>query len=147
MEITHHGIKRPLTTRYQNGDTNVSSQTRPRKVWVIELGPWVIDIRYVDTVTEKKEEHAELGKMLATESYDEVLLQLVLGSAGTLFECLNCASKELHIPNARNRNHTASSTQPAYTVYKILSACTVYKILSPNDGTWKDQSQAQLGEG
>jgi hypothetical protein len=69
--------------------------------------------------------------LLAAEGYDVMLLPIVLGSAGTLFKCLDRATKEMDIPNARNRNITASST---YTVY------TVYKTLCPNDDTWKDKS-------
>jgi hypothetical protein len=72
--------------------------------------------------------------MLAAEGYDVMLLPIVLGSSGTLFKCLDCATKEIDIPNARKRNYTASST---YTVY------TVYKTLCPNGGTWKDKIQLQ----
>jgi hypothetical protein len=67
------------------------------------------------------------------EGYDLMLLPVVLGSAGTLFKCLDRATKEMDIPNAR-KTYTASFT---YTVY------TVYKTLCPNDDTWKDKSQLQ----
>jgi hypothetical protein len=39
----------------------------------------------MDKVMEKKEQHAELCKLLAAEGYDVMLLPIVLGSAGTLF--------------------------------------------------------------
>jgi hypothetical protein len=54
-------------------------------------------------VTEKKEQHAELCRLLTAEGYDVVLLRLVLGSAGTLFKCLERATKEMDIHNARKK--------------------------------------------
>jgi hypothetical protein len=42
--------------------------------------------------------------LLATEEYDVVLLPVVLGSAGALFKCLERATKEKDIPNARKKN-------------------------------------------
>jgi hypothetical protein len=104
-----------------------------RKIWLIELG-YSSDTRYMDKVIEKKEQHAELCRLFAAEGYDVMLLPVVLGSAGTLFKCLDRATKEMDIPNARKRIYTASST---YTVY------TVYKTLCPNGDTWKDKSQLQ----
>jgi hypothetical protein len=106
---------------------------RPRKIWVMELG-YSSDTSYMDKVMEKKEQHAELCKLLAAEWYDVMLLPIVLGSAGTLFKCLDRATKEIDIPNTTKRNYTASST---YTVY------TVDKTLCPNGDTWKDKSQVQ----
>jgi hypothetical protein len=57
----------------------------------------------MDKVMEKKEQHAELCKFLAAEGYDVMLLPIVLGSAGTLFKCLDRATKEMDIPNARKK--------------------------------------------
>jgi hypothetical protein len=39
--------------------------------------------------------------LLAAEGHDELLLPIVLGSAGTLLKCLDRATKETDIPNAR----------------------------------------------
>jgi hypothetical protein len=61
------------------------------------------DTRYMNKVTEKKEQHAELCKLLAAEGYEVMLLPVVLGSAGTLFKCLDRAKKEMDIPNARKK--------------------------------------------
>jgi hypothetical protein len=55
----------------------------------------------MDKVTEKKEQHAELYKLLATEGYDVVLFPVVLGSSGKLFKCLERAIKD--IPKARKK--------------------------------------------
>jgi hypothetical protein len=41
--------------------------------------------------------------LLAAEGYDAMLLPVVLGSAGTLFKCLDRATKEMDIPNARKK--------------------------------------------
>jgi hypothetical protein len=41
--------------------------------------------------------------LLAAEGYDVMLLPIVLGSAGTLLECLDRATKEIDIPNARRK--------------------------------------------
>jgi hypothetical protein len=57
----------------------------------------------MDKVMEKKEQHAEPCKLLAGEGYDVMLLSFVLGSAGTLFKCLDRATKEMDIPNARKK--------------------------------------------
>jgi hypothetical protein len=57
----------------------------------------------MDKVMEKKEQHAELCKLLAAEGYDVTLLPIVLGSAGTLFKCLDRVTKEMDIPNARKK--------------------------------------------
>jgi hypothetical protein len=57
----------------------------------------------MDKVIEKKEQHAELCRLLAAEAYDVMLLPVVLESAGTLFKCLDRATKEMDIPNARNK--------------------------------------------
>jgi hypothetical protein len=61
------------------------------------------DTRYMDKVMEKKEQHAELCKLLASGGYDVMLLPIVLGSAGTLFKCLDRATKEMDIPNTRKK--------------------------------------------
>jgi hypothetical protein len=85
----------------------------------------------MDKVIEKKEQHPGLCKVLAAEGYDVSLLPIVLGSAGTLFKCLDRATNEMDIPNARKREFTASST------------FTVYKAMCPNGDTWEDKSQQQ----
>jgi hypothetical protein len=104
VEITHEEIDRALKKRTRNGDNKVPTQIngRPRKIWLMELG-YSSDTRYMDKVMEKKEQHAELCKLLAAEGYDVTLLPIVLGSAGTLFKCLDRAPKEMDIPNARKK--------------------------------------------
>jgi hypothetical protein len=56
VEITNDEIDRALRKRTRNGDTNIPTQinSRPRKIWLIELG-YSFDTRYMDKVTEKKE--------------------------------------------------------------------------------------------
>jgi hypothetical protein len=51
--------------------------------------------------------------LLAAEEYEVMLLPVVLGSAGTLFKCLDRATQEMEIPNARKeeKKQQASSTQ------------------------------------
>jgi hypothetical protein len=56
------------------------------------------DTGYMDKIMEWKEQHAELCKLLAEEGYDVMLLPIVLGSAGTLFKCLDRATKEMGHP-------------------------------------------------
>jgi hypothetical protein len=55
VEITNDEIDRALRKRTRNGDTNIPTQinSRPRKIWLIELG-YSFDTRYMDKVTEKK---------------------------------------------------------------------------------------------
>jgi hypothetical protein len=104
VEITHEEIDRALKKRTRNGDNEVPTQIngRPRKIWHMELG-YSSDTRYMDKVMEEKEQHPELGKLLAAEGYDVMLLPSVLGSAGTLLKCLERATKEMDISNARSR--------------------------------------------
>jgi hypothetical protein len=83
---------------------------------------------------EKKEQHAELCKLLAAEGYDVMLIPIVLGSAKTLLNALIVQQKRWTSPTLEKRNYKASST---YTVY------TAYKTLCPNDDTWKGKSQLQ----
>jgi hypothetical protein len=61
VKITNDEIDRALQKRTRNGDINVPTRRngRPRKLWLIELG-YSSDTRYMDTVIEKKEQHAEL---------------------------------------------------------------------------------------
>jgi hypothetical protein len=72
----------------------------------------------MDNVKEKREQLAELYKLLAAEGYDVILLSVVLGNAGTPFKCFDRATKKMDIPNARKENHTASFTDTIYTVSK-----------------------------
>jgi hypothetical protein len=71
VEITHEEIDRTLKKMTRSGDTNVSTQMNggPRKIWLINLG-YSSDTRYMDKVMEKKEQNAELCKLLAAEGYD-----------------------------------------------------------------------------
>jgi hypothetical protein len=104
VEIMHEEIDRALKKRTRNGDNKVPTQIkgRPRKIWLMDLG-YSSDLRCMDKVMEKKEQHAELCKLLTAEGYDVMLLPIVLGSAGTLFKCLDCATKEMDIPNTRKK--------------------------------------------
>jgi hypothetical protein len=74
---------------------SLGASGRPRKVWLMELR-YSSDTRYMYKVMEKKEQHAELCKLLAAEGYDVMLI--VLGNAGTLFKCLHRATKEMEHP-------------------------------------------------
>jgi hypothetical protein len=106
VETTHEEVDRTLKKRTRNGDNNVPIQIngRPRKIWLMELG-YSSDTRYMhmDKVMEKKVQHAELCKLLAAEGYDVMLLPIILRSAGTLIKCLDRATKEMNIPNARKK--------------------------------------------
>jgi hypothetical protein len=48
-------------------------------------------------------ENAELCRLLAAEGCDVMLLPVVLGSAGTLFKCLDRATEEMDIPKAKRK--------------------------------------------
>jgi len=58
--------------------------------------------RYLDKVREKFEQHEVLCKLLAHEGYEVISLPIVLVSAGTLFQCLKKASKDLNIPSTQS---------------------------------------------
>jgi hypothetical protein len=53
----------------------------------------------MNKVIEKNDRHAELCRVLAAEGYDVMLLPVVLRSTGTLFKCLDRATKDVDIPN------------------------------------------------
>jgi hypothetical protein len=103
--VTHDEINRALENR--NGDTNVHTQIigRPRKNWLLELG-YFSDTRYMNKVTGKKEQHADLYKLLVAERYSVKLLPALLESAGPLFLftiCLGRAATKMDIPNTRKK--------------------------------------------
>jgi hypothetical protein len=73
----------------------------------------------MDKVIEKEEQYAELCKMLAVGGYGVELLPAVMGSVGTHFKCLDRATKEIDIPNARQKKlyskphlHSIQSAKP-----------------------------------
>jgi hypothetical protein len=79
----------------------------------------------MDKVIEKREQHSELCKMLAVERHDVMLLPVVLGSAGTLFICLDRATKEMDITNARKKKqysklHLAWPTPSRLTAFILI---------------------------
>jgi hypothetical protein len=76
--------------------------SRHRNTWLVEL-EYSSDTRYMDKVAEKKQQHAELRRLLTTEGYNVVLLPIVLGSAGMLFKCLERAATEIGNPTARKK--------------------------------------------
>jgi hypothetical protein len=75
----------------------------------------------MNKVIEIKEQYAKIYKMLAVWGYDVILLSVVLGSAGTLFCCLDRATKEWTTPMPEEQTYTSSFTYTAYTVYKSLT--------------------------
>jgi hypothetical protein len=58
-----------------------------------------------------------LFKLLAAEGYDVMLLPVVLGSAGTIFKCLDRVTKEMKVNARKHISYTASFTSTAYTVF------------------------------
>jgi hypothetical protein len=123
VEITNDEIDRVLKKRTRNADTNVPTQIngRPRKIRLIELG-YSSDTRYMDKVIEKKEQHAELCRLLAAEEYVVVLLPVVLGIAGTFFKCRDRATKEMDIPNARKKNlHSKLHLHSIHSLQSLVS--------------------------
>jgi hypothetical protein len=75
---------------------------------------------------EKKEQHAELCKSLATERYDPLLFPVVLRNAGTPSKSLDRATKGMDIPDARKRKVTASFTYTAYEIFKPCVPTTTF---------------------
>jgi hypothetical protein len=140
------GYSPSFSKRTRDEDTNIPTQIngRTRKTWLIELG-YSSDTRYMDT--EKKEQHAEVRKLLAAEGYDVMLLPVVLGSAGTLFKCLDRATKEMDISNARKRIHTVGFTCTVYTLYKPCVPTAILgktKAICRNKGKNKRQIASLL---
>jgi hypothetical protein len=93
----------------------------------------------MDKVAEKKQQHAELCRLLTTQGYDVVLLPVVLGSAGTLFKCLERAATENDIPTARKKK--------LYSKLHLHSIHTLQNLVSHGD-FWKGKNHLQnQGEG
>jgi hypothetical protein len=56
------------------------------------------------------------------QRYDVVLLPVVLGSAGTLFNCLDRATKEMNIPNARkNKLYSKLHLHSIYSLQNLVA--------------------------
>jgi hypothetical protein len=122
-EIPNEKSNNHSQNRRQNGVRNVSTQIndRPREVWIVELG-YSSDTRYMDKVTEKKQQHAELCKLLSVEGYDVKLLPVVLGSAGTLIKCLEQAAKKMDIPHARRKKlYSKLHLHSIHTIQNLVS--------------------------
>ena len=125
----------PPNKRSRSGRTGDSSQVagRPRKIWVVELG-YSSDTRYLDNLAEKKLQHAQLCELLTTEGYDVHLLQIILGSAGRVFKCLQHAAKELEIPPARRK--TKFSKIHLHSVHTLQNLVSQRRYLErPQTGT------------
>jgi hypothetical protein len=97
----------------------------------MELG-YSSDTMYMDKVMETKQQHAELCKLLAAEGYDVMLLPIVLGSAGTLFQCLDRATKETDIPNARKKKlYSKLHLHSIHSLKNLVSQRRYLEILKP----------------
>ena len=93
---------------------------RPTKVWVVELG-YSADTRYLEKVQEKTDQHEVLCNLLRAEGYEVIFLPIVLGTAGTLYKCLEKATTELRIPPAqRKKLFTKLHLHSVHTLYNIL---------------------------
>jgi hypothetical protein len=133
VEITNDEIARAIEKRARNGDTNIPTQIngRPRKIWLMELG-YSSDIRRMDKFTEKKEQHAELCKLLAAEVHAVMLLPVVLGSAGTLLKCHDRTTKEMDIPNARKKKlYSKLHLHSIYSLQNLVSQRRYLERQSP----------------
>jgi hypothetical protein len=136
VDFNHKEIDRAHKKRTRHGDTGVPTQINgiPRKIWLIELGN--SNIKYMDKVVEKKEEHAGLWNLLAAEGYDVMLLPIVLGCAGAPFKCLDRASKEMEISNARKKK--LYSKLHLHGIHSFQN-----RVFQRLYHTWKDKSQPQ----
>jgi len=93
---------------------------RARKIGIIELG-YTSDTRYLDKVKVKTEQHEVLCKLLAHEGYEVIFLPIVLGSAGTLFRCLERATKELGIPSTqKDKLYSKLHLHSIHTLHKLV---------------------------
>jgi hypothetical protein len=75
----------------------------------------------MDKVKGKKKPLEELCNLLAANRHDVMLLLAFVGSAGTLFKCLDWATKEMDIPNARQQasfTQHKQSTSPCVPITK-----------------------------
>jgi hypothetical protein len=69
-------------------------------------------VKILDKAIEKKEQHAELCKLLAAAMHDVMLLSVVLGSAGTLLIALIVQQKKWTLPMpGKETIQQASTTQ------------------------------------
>ena len=88
---------------------------RPTKVWVVEVG-YTADNRYLGKVEEKTAQHAVMCNLVRVEGYESIFLPIVLGTAGTLYKCLEKATTELRIPPPRGKLHLHS----VHTLHNIV---------------------------
>jgi hypothetical protein len=56
-----------------------------------------------DTWTESQKRKSNMQDYVDCLPHKGMLLPIVLGSAGTLLKCLDCATKDMDIPNARKK--------------------------------------------
>ena len=75
----------------------------------------------MDKVKEKTDQHATLCELLDTEGYEVIVLPTVLGSAGTLYKCLEKAAIQLSIPAAkRNKLYTKLHLHGVHTLHNLV---------------------------
>jgi len=86
----------------------------------IELG-YSSDTRYLDKVKEKIEQHDLLCKLLTHKGYEVIILPIVLGSAGSLFQCLERATKELDILSTqKDKLYSKLHLHSIHTLHKLV---------------------------
>jgi len=124
--------KVPIDTRkrkFGKGSHGVGTQTLQvdlqvngcaRKIWIIELG-YSSDTRCLDKVKGKTEQHEVSCKLLAHEGYEVIFLPIVLGSAGTLFQCVERATKELGILSTqKDKLYSKLHLHSIHTLHKLV---------------------------
>jgi len=116
---------------------------RARKIWIIKLGN-SSDTRYLDKVREKFEQHEVLCKLLAHEGYEVIFLPIVLGSAGTLFQCLERATKELDdLSTQKDKLYSKLHLHSIHTLHKPVQLRRSLERLPEARGRIKGRQSAE----
>ena len=108
-----------------------------RKVQIVEIG-YGPDTRYADKLAEKKQEHAELARLLIVQGYDVEILPFILGNGGTIYKscqdtlsalgisrpCIQKTLQKLH-------RHAVQTLQTIVTHRRILERTTQHTFRPP----------------
>ena len=69
----------------QSGQAQTYSQSRRRKVWLLE-GGYTSDTRHLEKIEEKRQQHKTLLKALEMQGFDVRLLILTFSVGGTIYK-------------------------------------------------------------
>ena len=115
-------LKAPAVKRRRDGREIQGTRTQvvPCKIKIIEIG-YTSDTRYQEKMNKKKQQHAQLCKVLMAEGHSVELLPIIRGTQGSLYKCSTRALTSLQIPHqAQDRLQRRLCEHSIHSLNKIV---------------------------